>query len=122
MPNTSSNACCCWNSPSVDSAFAKPVTVFIKSPWFVWIIASRLIPNLPKASVADLLGLIKDPKPDFNAFAPCSALTPPSCIAAKNTVKSFTLPPNPSITGATRGIAAAISCRLTTVWFSTMFR
>ena len=122
LPNTSSNACCCSNSPRVDNASANPVTVFIKSPLFAWIIASKLTPNLPSVAVADLLGLIKDAKPDFNAFAPCSALTPPSCIAAKNTVKSFTLPPNPSITGATRGIAAAISCRLTTVWFSTMFK
>ena len=68
------------------------------------------------------MGLIKEARPDFNALAPCSAETPPSCIAARNTAISCTSPPKPLITGATLGIAAAKSCNVTTVWFSTMFK
>ena len=35
---------------------------------------------------------------------------------------SRTSPPRPLITGATLGIAAAKSCKETTVWFSTIFK
>ena len=43
-------------------------------------------------------------------------------MAASITAMSSTDPPRPLITGATLGIAAARSCNVTTVWFSTIFK
>ena len=82
----------------------------------------KLIPSFAAASDAALDGLIKDARPDFNAFAPCSALIPPSFIAVRKNARSSTLPPSCLIIGATLGIAFDKSSRLKTVWFSTELR
>ena len=73
-------------------------------------------------SFACFVGLINLPKEDFKPFAASAALTPPSRIAVRNTAISLTSPPNPTIIGATLGIASAKSCKLKTEEFSTIFK
>ena len=46
-------------------------------------------------STALSVGLIKDARADFNAFAPSDALIPPSRIAVRYKARSCTLPPSP---------------------------
>ena len=81
-----------------------------------------LTPIEAKLSDARLVGLIKDARPDFKAFAPFSALTPPSRIAVIMTARSSTLPPRPLTTVATLGMATDMSSIVRIVWFSTALR
>ena len=80
------------------------------------------IPKSLSIPLALLVGLIRDARPDFNAFAPSDALIPPSFMAAMKNAKSFTSPPSCFTTGAAFGIAVVISSKDTTVWFSTEFK
>ena len=81
-----------------------------------------LIPNFCICSFAAFVGLINLAKPDLIAFAPCSAVTPPSLIAVIITARSLISPPRPLTTGATRGMAAAMSCIVKIVSFSVTLR
>ena len=52
------------------------------------------IPRSLRNAAAFLLGLIKEARPDFSAFAPSDALIPPSFIAVRKNAKSSTSPPS----------------------------
>ena len=73
-------------------------------------------------SLAFLLGLINDARPDLSALAPSDALMPPSFMAVKKNAKSSTDPPSCLTTGPALGIASVKSSIDTTVWFSTAFK
>jgi hypothetical protein len=81
-----------------------------------------LTPKPANISLAFLLGLINDARPDLSALAPSDALIPPSFIAVKKNAKSSTDPPSCFITGPALGIATVKSSIDTTVWFSTALR
>ena len=122
FPNTFARTCCLENLSRLSSSAPKSCTRPIRSPLLFLIRPLIFIPALFKDSLAAFVGLTIEARPDFSAFAPSAALTPPSRIAAKKTAKSSTSPPSPRITGATFGIAIVISSRDTTVWFSTAFK
>ena len=103
-------------------AFERVIIIPKRFPSFSVTTFSKLIPNSAAISFACFVGLINLPREDFNPFAASAAPTPPSRIAARNTAISFTSPPSPTITGATRGIDSAKSCKLKTEEFSTIFK
>ena len=80
------------------------------------------IPNPASISLAFLVGLINDARPDLSALAPSEALIPPSFMAVKKKARSSTSPPSCWITGPAFGIAIVKSSIETTVWFSTALR
>ena len=122
LPNTLDSSTC-WSGPeSFCNALENSVISPMKSPLFSWAIFFMLMPYDSATADAALVGDIRLAKPDFRAFAPSAALTPPSRIAVSNTDKSSMLPPSPLMTGATRGIACVMSSRLVIVWFSTALR
>ena len=83
---------------------------------------TRSTPNCLATSLACFVGLIRDARPDFNAFAASAAGMPPSRIATRSVARSFTSPPRDLITGPTFGIAIDKSSSVAEVWFSTALR
>ena len=78
----------------MSSAFAKSTTVFFKLPLSFSTIPTMSIPKPLSISLALVVGLIKDARPDLSALAPSDALIPPSFMAVRKNAKSFTSPPS----------------------------
>ena len=122
LPNICSMARALSSGASVSRACANPITVAFRSPLFLLTMLTMSMPKPCSISLALLVGLISDAKPDLSALAPSDALIPPSFMAVIKNAKSLTSPPSCWITGATFGIAVVISSRDVTVWFSTALR
>ena len=103
-------------------ASAKSITTPFTSPLLASTIPAMLMPSFCRNSEDTFVGLIREARPDFSAFAPSEALIPPSFIAVKKNARSSTSPPSCFTTGPAFGIAIVRSLIEVTVSFSTAFK